>query len=108
MRAVVGSIQGVPRPASISAWLQALSLSLPYRSSFVFLQGQGLLLHRELLARSLPLLLEHDRGGVFIAICPFGCSLSLSRSTLDRAGLAHGHLLRQIRQKARADRWLLS
>src|SRR5258706_14689595 len=62
MRAVVGSIQGVPRPASISAWLQALSLSLPYRSSFVFLQGQGLLLHRELLARSLPLLLEHDRG----------------------------------------------
>src|SRR3989454_11981551 len=38
--------------------------------------GQGLLLHEELLPRSLPLLLRHDRG-VFIAICPFPCSLSL-------------------------------
>ena len=40
--------------------------------------GQGLLLHEELLARSLPLLLRHDRGCVHREMPLLGSSLSLS------------------------------
>src|SRR5262249_24144668 len=39
--------------------------------------GEGLLLHQELLLRSLPLLLRHDRGCLHRDM-PFECSLSLS------------------------------
>src|SRR5579864_2698571 len=43
--------------------------------------GQGLLLHEELLARSLPLLLRHDRGCVHREL-PFSVSLVLARCHL--------------------------